>query len=118
MLEATGQETGTFDHLFGPVTSETLSTTLEERPTEALNPGTLSILSSRWLPSRATNAGLMNVSNSAGLRPAETSATKIRRPSDLRRGQPDSRRRIHRLDHVIDELPWICGVISETAAAG
>jgi enterochelin esterase-like enzyme len=54
----------------------------EGRATVALKPGTLRHpSSSSCIPSRSTNSGLMKQSRSAGFRPNEMSATKMRRPT-------------------------------------
>jgi hypothetical protein len=106
MLEATGQETGTFDHLFAPVTTETPEhhpggTTnggVEPRHAQASFVFALAAIArdERRVDERKQLGGIAPCRN---IRDEDSQAH-----SDLRRRQPDSRRRIHRLDHVIDEL--------------
>ena len=107
MLKGAGEQAGALVLILGcPCRSSALDDDARiGRTTVALNPGTLrQPSSSSCMPSRSTNSGLIMTISPPGSRPTEMSTTKMRSGTpDLRRRQPDARRGVHRLDHVVDQ---------------
>ena len=119
VLEAAGQQSCCFDDLLLTIAVSPLTTARDGRASVALKPGTLrQPSSSSCMPSRSTNSGLMNVIRIGGVAPdRDVGHENPQRHTDLRCRETDARRRIHRLDHVVDEAQDV-GVISATGVAG
>ena len=105
VLEGARQQSGAFALLLGAVAIEPFDDAALGRTTVALNPGTLrQPSSSSCMPSRSTNSGLIIT-----IRPVRIAAERdvddedAQRHADLRRGQADPRRGVHRVDHVADQ---------------